>query len=309
MVNIFSRRDLLKLASFAVLGLYPRKSLALEDRIMPPTPEYRDVSHSSIEWTLVNTGLEFAKIDVHRREEKVDKISVLKIDPKYNKLQVFTAYDQLDAPESQDIQTWQAITGATALINSAQYEAKPWGQPCGLAIRRGKNIGPLNDARTRGMLVAEPKDIGVPQIDLLDFKYDRFDPKTTTYTEGVQHWPILLDRNGRIRVNPTDWQANRTVIAKDHEGKILVFTTEGGFFTLYNFGRFLRESNKRTDHGFNVHTAMNLDGGYEAQMMISSKNTNYVTYGQYETYGTNNNASVKGARIKLPTVIGIRPRS
>ncbi|MBU2616982.1 MAG: phosphodiester glycosidase family protein [Nanoarchaeota archaeon] len=97
---------------------------------------------------------------------------------------------------------------------------------------------------------------------------------------------------------------NRTVVAKDYEGNIIFFTTEGGFFTLFNFGRFLRDEGKEYD----IHTAMNSDGGYETQMCVRTPNFTCTTYGQFETYGPNRNVSIKNARIPIPGVIGVFPR-
>lgn len=90
--------------------------------------------------------------------------------------------------------------------------------------------------------------------------------------------------------------------SKDRSKNILVFTTEGGFFTLYDFGRFLKASD------FNIETAMNLDGGYEAQMCISTPSLRYTTYGQFETQGPDKDISIPNARIGIPTAIGIFPR-
>ena len=195
------------------------------------------------------------------------------------------------------------------MVNGAQYMADPYYMPCALVICDGAIKGPKANKQVRGMLVAEPRTTGVPQADLLDFEYDSFDHRTTPYTQGVQHWPILLDRKGKIKVSKTDWQANRTVVARDSSGRILFFTTEGGFFTLYNFGLFLKESNARKDGGFFVDTAMNLDGGYEANMIVKTDTVSYLTYGAFETYGAGKNASVFGWKIKLPGVIGVFPRS
>ena len=128
------------------------------------------------------------------------------------------------------------------------------------------------------------------------------------YSQGVQHWPILLDRKGKIKVKETNWQANRTVVAKTKEDEILFMTTEGGYFTLYNFGRFLKESNERADKGFNVHTAMNMDGGYEAEMVVKTPNISYVTYGEFETQGKGKNLTIFNIKINLPGVIGVFPR-
>ena len=233
--------------------------------------EYRNITHSPLNWEEIQDGLYFARVDVLRDKELVDRLAVVRFDPAKNKVRVFSKYE---GPKNYDlliVEEWQTETGASVIFNSAQYLGRPtYGAPIALVITNGSKIGTTYNKHVRGMLVAEPTDNKLPLVDLLDFEYDKFDHRTTPYTEGVQHWPILLDRQGRIKVKPTDWQANRTVVSKDRDGNILVFVTEGGFFTLYNFGRFVKESL------FNVHTAMNLDGGYEASMSIKTPNLSYV---------------------------------
>ena len=54
---------------------------------------------------------------------------------------------------------------------------------------------------------------------------------------------------------------------------------------------------------------MNMDGGYEANMIIKSENLDYVTYGEFETYGLGRDASIFNFKIKIPGVIGVFPRT
>jgi exopolysaccharide biosynthesis protein len=86
----------------------------------------------------------------------------------------------------------------------------------------------------------------------------------------------LLDREGKIKVNPSSQQATRTVIAKTKQDEILLMITEGAYFTLRDFGELLKESNGRTDKGFNINTAMNLDGGISTSMILNTPKMNYV---------------------------------
>ena len=274
----------------------------LESRIRPPSPEYEHIHYNKARWLEFADGLSFVRFDLWRGKEKVDHVAVVKMNPARNRVKVLTSYRGPGNYRLLTVPQWQEQTGAPVVFNSAQYEANPYGQPCGLIMAEGRLVGPRADKRVRGMLVSDPLKKGLPLADLLDFQYDAFDHASPRYAEGVQHWPILLDRTGKVRVKATDWQANRTVVAKDRQGDILVFVTEGGFFTLYNFGRFLRESE------FGIVTAMNLDGGYEAQLAIDTKRLRYKSYGQFETYGVERNASIKDARIGIPTALAFVPR-
>lgn len=141
-----------------------------------------------------------------------------------------------------------------------------------------------------------------------DLYYDIKENHLEKYSQGVQHWGMFLDREENIRITPSLWQANRTAVAKTKDNEILFMTTEGGYFTLYNLGQFLRDSNKRSDKGFNVHTAMNMDGGYEASMAIETPKLSYFTYGEFETQGPGRDMTVFGARQAIPGVIGVFPR-
>lgn len=295
--------------SLATFGQEKKKieTIVAKEFTKLPSYEYKNISHSNINWKPISVGLDFARVEVYREKELIDIIAVTKINPEHNKIKAFNGYSSKGS-HVEIIEGWQRYTGATVMINSAQYMADPYYMPCAAVIQNGQIKGPKFNKTVRGMLVAEPKDGNLPAADLLDFEYDNFDLSTTPYTEGVQHWPILLDRNGKIKTKQTLWQANRTVVAKDYDKNLLFMTTEGGYFTLFNFGRFLRDSNQRSDKGFNIHTAMNMDGGYEANMVVKSNNLNYVTYGEFETYGPGRDATVFGAKIELPGVIGVFPR-
>jgi hypothetical protein len=312
------RKKFIKLTSFGIVGFLSQSNITQRRIIIPkefkelPSFEYSNVNHSKIYWENVSRGLDFARVEVYMKKKLVDIITTLKINPEYNKIKVFNNYKSLGHSEAFNIEEWQEKTNAIAMINSAQYMANPYYKPCALVLCNGEKKGPIYNNSVKGMLLSEPKDNlddKLKKADLLDFDYDKFDHKTTKYQEGVQHWPILLDRFGKIKAKKTLWQANRTVVAKTNDSNILFLTTEGGYFTLYNFGRFLKESNERLDKGFNVHTAMNMDGGYEASMIIKTSQISYITYGEFETYGPGKDATIFDIKIKIPGVIGVFPRS
>jgi hypothetical protein len=315
------RRDFVRLVGLGALGLAipsytipvkenPQKRIDKKNFSKLPSSDYINVLHKPIKWESASDGLDFSRTEVFRNNELVDVIATVKINPKINKIRVFNGNNGRGT-ESRSIESWQEKTGALAMINAAQYMSDPHLYPCALVICDGEQKGPKYNKYSRGMLLAEPKDLEgkLKKADLLDFDYDSFDYKTTLYTQGVQHWPILLGREGKIKVKETDWQANRTVVSKTKEDEILFMTTEGGYFTLYNFGRFLKDSNERTDKGFNVHTAMNMDGGYEAEMIVNTPNLSYLTYGEFESQGILKNMTVFDVRLNIPGVIGVFPRN
>ncbi len=325
-----SRRNFAKIVGAGTLSLiFPnylfsqknQKKIIAKEFSKLPSPEYNNIFHNEIQWNGISKGLDFSRIEVYRGKELVDIIATLKINPEYNKINVFNGYSK-EHVLTANIEEWQKLTNATAMINSTHYQGgENYYKPCALVLgnlisfdSKGKadfnlkKMGPLINESVRGMLVSEAEVNSLPKADLLDFKYDKFDYKTTPYKHGVQHWPILLDREENIRVNPSSWQANRTVVSKTNNNEILFMTTEGGYFTLYNFGQFLRDSNLRSDKGFNVNTAMNMDGGYEANMIIKCPNLEYLTYGEFETYGPKEDKTIFNQKTNIPGVIGIFPR-
>jgi hypothetical protein len=263
------------------------------------------VTHSDPRWNAAAKGVDFCRIDVRSEGQTVDAIGVVRVRPSLNKIRVFQTFDR-ERTIVRTIEEWQAQTSAVAMINGAQYMADPYYMPCAIVITDGIFKGPRGNKQVRGMLVAEPNRGNVPQADLLDFEYDTFSLENTPYTQGVQHWPILLDRKGKIKVAQTELRANRSVVARDFDGNILFFTTEGTFFTLYQFGLLLKESNLRKDGGFKIHTAMNLDGGDEAKLIVKSSAVSYVTQ-PFDPDAKQANPLFQW-KSRLPGVIGVFPR-
>lgn len=303
---MLTRRNFVKLAGMSLLDLSisncrnipninidEQKNITAKNFLIPPSPDYHNIFHKPIEWESLEKGLDFSRTEIYRDDKLVDILAIVKINPNINKIRVFSEYNK-SGEKSSSIKFWQKETGALAIINSNQFMSDPPFYPCALVICDGEQKGPKYNKNSRGMLLAEPRDLEgkLKKADILDFDYDNFDYKTTPYTQGVQHWPILLDREEKIKVKETNFQTNRTVVAKTKENEILFITTEGGYFTLYNFGRFLKESNERKDKGFNIHTAMNLDGGPSTNMIVKTKKLNYINEGETD----------------IPSVIGIFPR-
>jgi uncharacterized protein YigE (DUF2233 family) len=251
-----------------------------------------DLTHSPPQWQAIGRGLSFTQVNVLRGSEVVTTLAVVKIDPAFNAFRVFHG-------SSQPITVWQEELKAPIVFNGSYYRHD--GNPCGLIIADGKPLGPTRNREMRGMFVAEPKGMSpdLPRATILDLLTTPVDPKKLPWTQGVQSFPLLLDYKGKIRVKDTEKKSHRTVIATDRNGNILVFNTSNRFFSLYDFAQFLKGSS------FGIDSALNLDGGTEAQLSIKTEDLDFFSPPSWEnSIGT----LIDEQKYWLPTVVGVFPR-
>jgi uncharacterized protein YigE (DUF2233 family) len=250
------------------------------------------LTHTPPQWQAIGRGLTFTVVHVLQGGEEVADLSVIKIDPASNAFRVFHG-----APQA--ISAWQEQLQASIVFNGGFY--KHDGQPCGLVIADGKPIGPTGNRQMRGMFVAEPKGMSpdLPRATILDLLTTRIDPKKLPWTQGVQSFPLLLDYKGKIRVRDSEKRSHRTVIATDRNGNILVFNTSNRFFSLFEMAEFLKDSK------FDIDSALNLDGGTEAQLLIKTKEFTFFSPPSWEkSIGD----IIDQQKFWLPTVVGVFPR-
>jgi uncharacterized protein YigE (DUF2233 family) len=249
-------------------------------------------SHSPSQWRLLNQGLAFTEVQVYYHQNLVETLAVVKIDPALNTFRVFHH-------KRQSLTTWQEEINAPVVFNASYFDAQ--GQPVGLILVDGQPLGPLHNRRMRGMFVAEPRGISpdLPRATILDLKGVTIDPKKFPWKQGVQSFPLLLDYKGQVRVKESGKKSYRTVIAADRNGNILVFNSAGDFFTLHKMAQFLKAS------AFDIDSALNLDGGSEAQLYIKTDDFEYYSPPSWQSRLGN---ILDHQRFLLPTVIGVFPR-
>jgi len=251
-----------------------------------------DFSHSLPTWKTIDQGLSFTQVEVLQDDAVVASLAVVKVDPALNAFRVFHQ-------SARSITAWQQDLKATVVFNGSYYKTD--GTPCGLVISDGKPMGPANNRQMRGMFVAEPKGMSpdLPRATILDLLATPVNPRQLPWTQGLQSYPLLLDHKGAIRVRSSEKKANRTVIAADRTGNILVFNCASKFFTLYDFAQFLQESK------FDIDSALNLDGGTEAQLLVKTKDFEFISPASWE----NSLGNMWDAEMYwLPMVVGVFPR-
>ncbi len=253
------------------------------------------LTHTAPRWQTLGRGLSFTQVEVIREgevNEVMATLSVVKIDPASNAFRVFH-----HAPQS--ISLWQQELKAPIVFNASYYG--PDNQPVGLIIADGRAIGSSRNRQMRGMFVAEPKGISpdLPRATILDLLATPINPKNLPWTQGVQSFPLLLDYKGNIRVRDSEKTANRCVIATDRVGNILIFNTSNRYFTLRELAQFLKASK------FDIDSALNLDGGTEAQLLIKTKDFEFFSPPSWEHSIGN---LIDQSQYWLPTVVGVFPR-
>ncbi len=250
------------------------------------------LTHTPPQWQAMGRGLAFTQVDVLKDGVVVEGLAVVKIDPASNAFRVFHG-----APRT--ITAWQEELQAPIVFNGSYYKGD--GRPCGLVIADGKAIGPTGNRQMRGMFVAEPKGMSpdLPRATILDLLTTAVDPQKLPWTQGVQSFPLLLDSKGKIRVRDSEKRSHRTVIATDRNGNILVFNTSNRFFTLFEMAEFLKASK------FEIDSALNLDGGTDAQLFVKTKDFKFYSPPSWENSIGN---IIDQQKFWLPTVVGVFPR-
>lgn len=159
---------------------------------------------------------------------------------------------------------------AVLVVNGPYFERDA--TPATPVIMAGRPAGPSTYVAQHGAFVSSSQRTQIVDLASGDWR---------TAFRGVQtafvSYPLLIAPGGHARVGPDNgWLANRSFIAQDLSGLIIIGTTKSGFFTLPRLADFLRRS------PLNLRTALNLDGGKVACQGIALEGYRRATYGRWE---------------------------
>jgi len=243
-------------------------------------------------WRGLREGMEFTTLrgDPYCRRGS-SEIAILRLDPTRVRLRVLH-YSRDAGGVPLTIVEWQQRTGALAVFNAGQYY--PNLSYMGLLVSDGEFVSSRPHRDFRAALVAGSNG-GRAGARVLDLDRDSLDPAAPGWREVAQSF-MLFDRSGRPRIRKSDVVANRTAVAQDGKGRILVITTEGGY-TLWDFARLLQKTPIGLSH------AMSMDGGYEAELCVSIPPFHYASFGQWKGQGDLSDAP--GAKVPLPAVVAV----
>jgi hypothetical protein len=248
-------------------------------------------SQTGPHWRTLGPGVEFATLrgEPYCRRGSAE-IAALRLDPAHARLRVLH-YSLTDAARPPNIVEWQRRTGALAVFNAGQFY--PDFSYMGLLVCSGHVVSADPHPAFKAALVAAPVR-GTPAIRVLDLEQQALDPRAPGWREVAQSF-MLFDAKGGVRVRRTDRVANRTVVAEDHHGRVVVLTTEGGY-TLADLAEWVKRS------PLGAAQAMAMDGGYEAELCIRTAEFRYASFGRWDG---NDDVSAPGAHAQLPAVIAV----
>ena len=181
--------------------------------LMNPTAG-AEVQPAGPPWKELAPGLSFYRWPVQSGSQAVlDVITILRLKPDQWAFKVFYS------PTPKTIQEWQKTTNAPIVCNGGFYQENF--KPAGRILVNGVSIGPLKNSSMKGMFLSEPKKgfEQIPKARLIDLKEENSEETVSKYDQGIQSFPILLDPRGQVRVNPSNFQANRTVIGPRPAGE------------------------------------------------------------------------------------------
>ncbi len=255
--------------------LSPSMRLALKSPDIP-------VIAGNLTWQTRAPGFETAELDVIASGKVVDRILLNRINPAYY------AFSALNAPAGNStLADWEdALPQAQLIVNGSYFDR--YGNPSTPFISQGKFIGISPYSAKAGAVVS--KNGGLSVVDLSNGQawQDAF--------KGAQNamvsYPLLIGEDGENHVrNPSRWLANRTFIAEDHAGNILIGTTEDAFFSIYRLAEFLRSAPLNSE--LDIKVALNLDGGPVACQSVRAGNFHRHFIAKWELQADQNGENIK----------------
>ena len=250
--------------------LSPAMRLALAEA---PEAEPGDVA-----WLSVAPGFETSDLPVTVGDQVVDHILLARIDPAQYRFVLRNA-----PAGDRDLDDWMAQLGAVLVVNGPYFTRS--GEPDTPLLSDGQALGPRDYDAKAGAFVAGAGSAAIHDLATEDWQ---------TAFEGADNAAVsfpMLVAQGENRVRQkSNWLANRSFVAQDSAGRIVIGTTTDAFFSLDRLARYLLRA------PLDLTYALNLDGGPVACQGIALGDYRRVSYGHWE-------AQVEGDRVKLLSLL------
>ena len=248
-------------------------------------------------WQELVRGFEVGELPVLAEEAEVDRIVLARIDPAHFAFQV-----GIRASRDRDALDWMQHFNAALIINGSYFAQD--GSPSTPVVSARAAFGPSDYVAKHGAFVVSAAFVGIRDLARQDWR---------VALDGTDHamvsYPLLIGADGQSRSkgNPR-WLANRSFIAEDGAGRIILGTTRDAFFSLDRLAAFLRAA------PLGLKLALNLDGGPIACQAIVFKEFRRDVCGKWEMATEGNDLKLLTPllggkrRWALPIVLAVVPR-
>jgi hypothetical protein len=260
-----------------------------------PLPEAKA---GALLWAEIAPGFDVAELPVLADGVEADRIMLAKIDPALFRFSIRN--DPKKGARSLD--GWMSKTGAALIVNGSYFGRD--GEPSTPVVSDGRPIGPQDYESRHGAFVAADGTAHVKDLVGGDWR-----AAFQQAEAGMVSYPLLIAPDGSTNRTPkgSKWLANRSFIAEDQSGRIIVGTTAGAFFSLDRLAEFLKGS------PLNLVAALNLDGGPVACQGVRIGNFQRKSYGRWELQAQDNEAKVLPPQLftaaQMPIVLAVFPRN
>jgi hypothetical protein len=268
--------------------LSPSMRLALRADIPP-------ASAGAFTWTEPEPGFEVAEMPVIAEGHEVDRILLNRIDPKRFRFVVRNVV-------GRDVDEWErALPDDLLIVNGSYFGLK--GEPDTPIVSDGVAKGRKDYDAKAGAFVDSAG--GARLVDLAGGDWTA---ALGGARDAMVSYPMLIGADGRPRVGAESrWLSNRTFLAQDGAGRILVGTTKEAFFSLARLGPFLK------DAPLDLKLALNLDGGPIACQSVRLKGFTRKFYARWESQYRDGQALLLGtlfgsAHWAMPMVVTVERR-
>jgi hypothetical protein len=188
------------------------------------------------------------------------------------------------------------------VINGSYYDRD--GRPATPAVIFGKPAGPATYDARQGAFVASSGGAGVVDLASRDWR-----TALSGADAAMVSYPMLIAADGSSRATAgTGWLANRSFVAQDRQGRVLLGTTRGAFFSLDRLADFLKRS------PLDLKLALDLDGGPVACQGVALGGYRRQTCGAWELQVDKaGRAKVlphwPGEQAVMPMVLAVYPKA
>jgi len=268
-----------------------RLSPSMREALTQPAPMAQP---GPMVWQEPEPGFEVTELPVLVDGHEVDRIMLSRIDP--TRFRFITR----NAPAGNiGVDEWEQLLPKAVLIVNGSYYDKH-GNPDTPFISDGANIGPHQYEAKAGAFVATGDT-----AEIRDLTHEDWRNAFAGATNAMVSYPLLIGDDGQTHVNlKSRWLANRTFVAKDNTGKIVIGTTKEAFFSLERLAEFLKRS------PLDLKVALNLDGGPIACRSVRLNGYQQKFYARWEAQVNDNTVTllrwpVSQANWAMPIVLTV----